>query len=67
MDCLLKWAKKWADWNDVTLDRKTMKRVMKITMRKKRQNGRVANELNEGANIRDIKNKPEIGLTGEEK
>ena len=56
-----KWAKKWADWNDKTLDRKTMKEIYAgYSEAELEEWQRVANELNEGANIRDIKNKPEI-------
>ena len=58
-----KWCKKWADWNDMTIDRKTMKEIYAgYSEAELEEWQRVANELNHGTNIRDIKNKPEIRL-----
>ena len=58
-----KWAKKWADWNDITIDRNTMKEIYAAYDEKELQEWeRVAQELNAGKNIKDIENKPEIKL-----
>jgi len=58
-----KWAKKWADWNDVTLDRATMKEIYAgYGEAELKEWQRVAEELNAGKNIRDIENKPEIRM-----
>ena len=58
-----KWAKKWADWNDVKLDRATMKEIYTAYDEDQlKEWQRVANELNSGKNIRDIENKPEIKM-----
>ena len=58
-----KWAKKWADWNDVKLDRATMKEIYTAYDEDQlKEWQRVADELNSGKNIRDIDNKPEIKM-----
>ena len=58
-----KWAKKWADWNDVTMDRATMKEIYAgYGEAELKEWQRVAEELNAGKNIRDIENKPEIRM-----
>ena len=58
-----KWAKKWADWNDITIDRNTMKEIYAAYDEKELQEWeRVAQELNAGKNIKDIENKPEIKI-----
>ena len=58
-----KWAKKYADWNDITLDRAAMKEIYAAyTEDELKEWQRVADELNAGKNIRDIENKPEIKL-----
>ena len=58
-----KWCKKWADWNDKTIDRKTMKLIYdNYSEAEKAEWQRVADELNKGANIRDIENKPQIRM-----
>ena len=58
-----KWAKKYADWNDITLDRAAMKDIYAAyTEDELKEWQRVADELNAGKNIRDIENKPEIKL-----
>ena len=58
-----KWAKKWADWNDVTMDRATMKEIYAgYDEADLKEWQRVAEELNAGKNIRDIENKPEIKM-----
>ena len=58
-----KWAKKYADWNDITLDRAAMKEIYAAyTEDELKEWQRVADELDAGKNIRDIENKPEIKL-----
>jgi len=58
-----KWAKKWADWNDITIDRPTMKEIYACYDEDQlKEWQRVADELNSGKNIRDIQNKPEIKM-----
>ena len=58
-----KWAKKWADWNDITMDRATMKEIYSAYDEDQlKEWQRVAEELNTGKNIRDIENKPEIKM-----
>ena len=58
-----KWCKKWSDWNDTPIDRKTMKAIYagynEVELEEWQ---RIATELNNGANIRDIENKPEIRI-----
>ena len=58
-----KWAKKWADWNDITIDRTMMKEIYAAYDETQLAEWeRVAKELNEGKNIKDIENKPEIKI-----
>ena len=58
-----KWAKKWADWNDIEIDRATMKEIYAAYDEDQlKEWERVAQELNAGKNIRDIENKPEIRM-----
>ena len=58
-----KWAKKWADWNDITINRTMMKEIYAAYDETQLAEWeRVAKELNEGKNIKDIENKPEIKL-----
>ena len=58
-----KWAKKYADWNDITLDRAAMKDIYAAyTEDELKEWQRVADELNAGKNIRDIENKIEFEI-----
>ena len=61
------WCKKWSAWNDMTIDRKTMKEIYEnYTEEEKAEWQRVADELNSGKNIRDIENKPKIQIPQKE-
>tara|TARA_Y100000589_G_scaffold304849_1_gene318350 strand:- start:1248 stop:1652 length:405 start_codon:yes stop_codon:yes gene_type:complete len=58
-----KWAKKWADWNDIEINRATMKEIYAgYSEDELKEWERVAEELNAGKNIKDIENKPEIKM-----
>tara|TARA_Y100000589_G_C26864795_1_gene511441 strand:+ start:55 stop:510 length:456 start_codon:yes stop_codon:yes gene_type:complete len=58
-----KWAKKWADWNDIEINRATMKEIYAAYNEDElKEWERVAQELNAGKNIKDIENKPEIKI-----
>ena len=58
-----KWAKKYADWNDIEINRATMKEIYAAYNEDElKEWERVAQELNAGKNIKDIENKPEIKI-----